>query len=37
MVKEVIKIAKLVEARDLTERDFKNLLDPRHDESMNLN
>jgi len=36
MTKEVFKLAKLVEARDLTEREFKNLIDPRHEESMNL-
>jgi len=36
MVKEVFKLAKLAESRDLSERDFKKLIDPRHDESMNL-
>lgn len=36
IVKEIIKLAKLAEARDLTEREFKSLIDPRHDESMNL-
>ena len=36
MAKEVFKLAKLVEARDLTEREFKSLVDPRHDEALNL-
>lgn len=36
MIKEILKLGKLVDARDLTERDFKNLLDPRHEDSMNL-
>ena len=36
MVKEIIKISKLVEIRDINEREFKQLVDPKHLESMNL-
>lgn len=36
MQREVLKLAKLVETRDLNEREFKDLIDTASKESMNL-
>ena len=36
MQREVLKLAKLAESRDINEREFKNLIDPESKEAMNL-